>query len=148
MTYILLYSKNLPDVAAFLDLLSFFMEAEFPEQGKGEKSATFKLSVKEDEIKLKQDFEQNEIKNLIENIQQLKLENKQIKERLKNYSPKQDLKINEGLKQSITSFRKEGMSFQKIANYLNEEGFKNSRGSVLNSMLVSRLYKKSLLENG
>lgn len=60
---------------------------------------------------------------------------------------KQDLKINTNLVGVIGIYRNAGMSFQDIANKMNEEGYTNSRGNALNKMQVSRLYKQYQIES-
>ncbi len=148
-TFLLLHSQYFPDISSFLELFSILLEPEFLEKeiGKGEKSATFEVFINEDELELKQDFGQNKIQLMLNEIQILKLENKALKEELKSYEPRQDLSVNETLKSAIYVMRKEGLSFQKIANNLNEKGYKNSRGNPLDAMQTSRLYKKYLIEN-
>jgi len=84
---------------------------------------------------------------MLKEIQALRLENEALKEELKTYEPKQDLSVNETLKLATFIMRKEGLSFQKIADTLNKEGYKNSRNNPLDAMQTSRLYKKYLAEN-
>ena len=55
--------------------------------------------------------------------------------------PKQDLSVNADLVEVIAAHRKAGLSFQEIAYRMNKEGYRNSRGNMLNKMQVSRLYK-------
>lgn len=58
-----------------------------------------------------------------------------------NVTKKQDLSINKELIKRVKRYRKSGLSFQKVADKLNSEGFKNSRGNKLNRMQVCRMAK-------
>ena len=71
-------------------------------------------------------------------------ENKTLKSQLISTSnPKQDLEKNDKLSSLITLFRDtQGLSFQSIADALNNKGFTNSRGQQFNRMQVNRLYTK------
>lgn len=140
-TFIMLYSKDIPDVAAFLDIFNLFFEPEFEGQGKGEKTAAFKLKLKGNNIKIKQDHEQDAIKKMIQRIEDLEYRNQQLKYELELLQPKQNLAINDMLITKIKELKAKGLSFQKIADALNEEGYSNSRGNSLNAMQVSRLHK-------
>jgi len=60
----------------------------------------------------------------------------------KNVTLKQNLEVNPELIANIGLLRASGLSFQKVANKLNDRGFKNSRGNKLNRMQVIRLHKK------
>ena len=60
---------------------------------------------------------------------------------------KQDLSVNANLVGLVGLYRNNGTSFQKIADRLNKDGYKTSRGGKLNKMQVSRLYEKYLKES-
>lgn len=146
-TFILIYSKDLPDVAAFLEMFNFFFKREYPEQGIGQKSATFKLNIKGDEIEIKEDLKQQEIKNMLIKIANLEEECNALKDELAPYKSKQDLSINQELKAKIFKYRSKKLSYQKIADKLNKKGYKSSRGNSIGVMQVSRLLKKYKEEN-
>jgi len=106
-------------------------------------------------IELK-DFPANDflrsIRHLKEENQRLNLfmlalyeENKTLKAQLATTSnSKQDLEKNDKISALIILFRDtQKMSFQSIADMLNDKGFTNSRGRVFNKMQVNRLYTKS-----
>lgn len=59
-----------------------------------------------------------------------------------NVTKKQNLSINKDLISRIELYRGNGLSFQRIADKMNAQGFKNSRGNKLNKMQVSRLLLK------
>jgi len=52
---------------------------------------------------------------------------------------KQDLTKNKELEKNIKKYRRKGLSFGKIADKMNAEGFRSSRGNKLNRMTVYRL---------
>lgn len=63
-----------------------------------------------------------------------------------NVTKKQDLSKNSNLCAVVGLYRKSGLSFQKIADKLNAEGYTNSRNRKFNKMQVSRLYDKYMQE--
>ena len=71
---------------------------------------------------------------------------KTVSNRRKNVTLKQNLSVNKTLIARIGLYRKNGLSFQKIADKLNAEGFLNSRKNKLNRMQVIRLHDKYLIE--
>lgn len=147
MTYILLYSENLEDVAEFRKLFDWFIYPKFEGRSEGEQTGVFKLINNDNEIKLTQDFKNNYFEKLLIENKRLKSKNKKLKKTLKKYLPRQDLSINNDLISIIVQQKDKGKSYQKIADFLNKKGFTNSRGNELNSMQVNRLYKKSLKKN-
>lgn len=60
----------------------------------------------------------------------------------KNVTKKQDLSVNKSLIARVGLYRNKGLSYQKIADKLNNEGFRTSRRNKLNRMQVMRLYKQ------
>ena len=52
----------------------------------------------------------------------------------------------ETLGEDIRKKRENGWMYKEIASYLNERGFKSSRGRVLKANHVERMYKKLLLK--
>ena len=52
----------------------------------------------------------------------------------------------ETLGEDIRGKRENGWMYKEIASYLNERGFKSSRGRVLKANHVERMYKKLLLK--
>ena len=50
------------------------------------------------------------------------------------------------LGEDIREKRENGWMYKEIASYLNERGFKSSRGRVLKANHVERMYKKLLLK--
>lgn len=66
---------------------------------------------------------------------------KTVTNKRKKVTLKQDLSVNGELSARIGLYRKNGLSFQKIADKMNLEGFKTSRKNKLNRMQVLRLYR-------
>lgn len=60
----------------------------------------------------------------------------------KKVTLKQDLSVNAKLAARVGLYRSNGLSFQKIADKMNREGFRNSRKNKLNKMQVQRFYKE------
>ena len=69
--------------------------------------------------------------------------NKKLKNVTKRNKPlKQDIKKNVSLSALVGLYYSTGMSMQKIAEKMNKEGHKNSRGNEINKQQVFRLLKK------
>ena len=66
---------------------------------------------------------------------------KTVTNKRKKVTLKQDLSVNTELVARVGLYRNGGLSFQKIADKMNAEGFKSSRKNKLNKMQVHRLYQ-------
>ncbi len=146
MIQLLIHSNNFKDIAAFVSYTDFFIHPKYENQGAGEQTAIFELIIEDKKIKLSQDFENNPLNDLANEIKNLKAKNKKLKKRLKALKPKQDLSVNEILKAEIVLLKKKKYSYERIAERLNKKGYKNSRGNDLNKMQVNRLHKQYLKE--
>lgn len=142
MTYIILYSEELQDVADFVDRFKWIVFPKYENQGVGQQTGVFEILIENNQMHLAQVFKENKIEKLLNENKQLKAKNKKLKKRLKEYLPKQDLSVNKKLVDKIISKRRKGMSYDLIAKFLNRKGYKNSRGNKLNSMQVYRLYSR------
>lgn len=69
-----------------------------------------------------------------------------LQQRIQRQRNKQDVTVNKNLIGVIGLYRASGTSFQGIADKMNEEGYRNSRGLLLNKTQVRRLHQQYLEE--
>lgn len=69
-----------------------------------------------------------------------------LQQRIEQRRQKQDTTINKNLIGVIGLYRASGNSFQAIADKMNDEGYRNSRGRLLNKTQVRRLHQQYLKE--
>ena len=69
-----------------------------------------------------------------------------LQQRIEQRRKKQDITINKNLIGVIGLYRVSGNSFQVIADKMNNEGYRNSRGRLLNKTQVRRLHQQYLEE--
>ena len=69
-----------------------------------------------------------------------------LQQRIERRNRKQDTTVNKNLIGVIGLYRAAGNSFQAIADKMNGEGYRNSRGLLLNKTQVRRLHQQYLEE--
>ena len=69
-----------------------------------------------------------------------------LQQRIEQRRRKQDTTVNKNLIGVIGLYRASGNSFQAIADKMNNEGYRNSRGRLLNKTQVRRLHQQYLEE--
>jgi len=147
---------GIKDVSEFIEIYPNLFPPDWQNYFAGEKSGVFTIIRNEtgattvgSKHELKEIFKLAKLESVLNDFNTLSIENEALKkeiEELNNQlikaSPKQNLEVNKLLISAIQMYRMRGMSFQKIANKLNEDNYKNSRGNPLNSMQVKRLFDK------
>jgi len=131
-TIITLQSKDKRDLELFFDILD-------PSIAKGLKQwESDKVNETGDKHKVHTSIFSLDFKALRKYLKEKRVEVEVEVEVLKK---KQDLSKNKALIEKIKEYREKGFSFSKIADEMNMEGLRNSRGNRFNKMTVSRLFK-------
>ncbi|MFK7982595.1 MAG: hypothetical protein AB8G86_21635 [Saprospiraceae bacterium] len=141
--------EGITDVSEFIKLYSNVFPRHWQGHFKGAKTGAFTIkrnadgrATVEHQPALKEAFDYQRAEQLLQEMKKLEQENVALKKELLKKGRKQDLSINKELILVIRAYRKSGLTFQQIADRLNEKNFRNSRGNKLNTMQVKRLFDK------
>lgn len=141
--------EGIKDVCEFMKLYSNVFPPHWQGHFKGANSGVFTIkrnaagrTTVEHQPALKEAFDYQRVEQLLQEMKKLEQENTALKNELLKKGRKQDLSINKELILVIRAYRQSGLTFQQIADRLNEKNFRNSRGNKLNTMQVKRLFDK------
>ncbi len=141
--------EGITDVCEFVKLYSNVFPPHWQGHFKGANAGAFSIKKNADgrttvehQPALKEAFDYRRVEQLFQEMKKLEQENEALKNELLKKGRKQDLSINKELILVIQAYRQNGLTFQQIADRLNEKNFRNSRGNKLNTMQVKRLFDK------
>ncbi len=141
--------EGITDVCEFMKLYSNIFPPHWQGHFKGANAGVFTIKRNANggatvghKPELKEFFDYQKLEQLFQEMKKLEQENEALKKELLKKGRKQDLSINQELILVIRAYRQSGLTFQQIADRLNERNFKNSRGNKLNTMQVKRLFDK------